>query len=112
MPFCPKCRYEYTAGSTRCPDCGVDLVDSFPAEELASDVRFVPMPGLPGKIYAEMVREVLIQKGIPCYLRSDGLLDSYGISGTGPMNRGVRIFVPEDALEEAVQIQHQMMDHI
>jgi hypothetical protein len=112
MPFCPKCHFEYTASSTRCTDCGVDLVDVLPLEKPMSNARFVPMPGLPGKVYAEMVREVLMQKGIPCYLRSDGLIDSYGISGTGPVNRGVRIFVPEDALEEAVDIQRQMMDHI
>ena len=112
MPYCPQCRYEYTAGSTRCPDCGVDLVDSLPVEEPIADIRFVPMPGLPGKVYAEMVREVLVQKGIPCYMRSDGLSDSLGISGTGTLNRNVRIYVPEDALEEAIQIQQQMLDHI
>ncbi|HDQ44558.1 MAG TPA: DUF2007 domain-containing protein [bacterium] len=112
MPFCPECRYEYTAGSTRCPDCDTDLVEALPHDKPVSGLRFVPLPGLPGRVYAEMVREVLDQEGIPCYLRSDGLIDSYGISGTGPANRGVRIFVPEDALEEAVRIQRQMMDHI
>jgi hypothetical protein len=28
--FCPKCRAEYVARFTRCPDCDVDLVDELP----------------------------------------------------------------------------------
>lgn len=28
MPFCPKCRYEYTDNVTICPDCGSTLTDT------------------------------------------------------------------------------------
>lgn len=28
MPFCPKCRYEYTDNVTICPDCGSELTDT------------------------------------------------------------------------------------
>lgn len=28
MPFCPKCRYEYTDSVTICPDCGSTLTDT------------------------------------------------------------------------------------
>lgn len=31
--FCPSCKTEYREGFTRCADCGVDLLNSLPAEE-------------------------------------------------------------------------------
>ena len=108
MPFCPKCRFEYNKDVKKCPDCSVKLVARL--KEIP-DIRFVALPNLPGKVYAEMIREVLRQKGIPCYLRSSGIIDAYGISGM-PVGDSVRIFVPEDRLEECKDIQHNMLDHI
>lgn len=113
MPFCPKCRYEYKNTVTECPDCQEKLVDRLPfEEEEIADIKFVAMPALPGRVYADMVKGVLEQRGIPCYIRSEGLIDTIGVSGTGPINRGVKIYVPEDRLEECVEIQHGMLNHI
>lgn len=33
MAWCPKCKNEYVAGITHCPDCDVDLVDEITEEE-------------------------------------------------------------------------------
>lgn len=33
MPWCPKCKYEYVEGITKCADCGSELVDTLPEEE-------------------------------------------------------------------------------
>jgi hypothetical protein len=114
MPFCPSCKYEYEPQVARCPDCDLELVADLPHTQVETtrDVRFVPLPDLPGRVYADMVKTTLDEMGIPCYLRSDGLMDTIGVTGTGPMNRGVRIFVPEDRVDECLSIQHQMMDHI
>ncbi len=76
------------------------------------DIRFVPLPALPGRVYADMVRGALEDQGIPCYIRSDGIMDTLGVAGTGPVNKGFRVFVPEDALDTCRQIQEGMMDHI
>jgi hypothetical protein len=90
------------------------LVDALFSDEesVSSKVRFVPLPGLPGRVYAEMVKGILDERGIPCYIRSEGIIDAYGISGTGPVNRGVRLYVPEDRVDECKDIQHGMLDHI
>ncbi len=115
MGFCPNCRYEYKAQVKKCPDCGSPLTDHLEPEggkEPKPGLRFVPLPALPGRIYAEMIREVLEKRGIPCYLRSDGITDALKISGTGPISKGVMLFVPEDRLKECTDIQHQMLDHI
>jgi len=36
LMFCPKCKVEYRPDFTRCSDCGVDLVDVLPEEDLSS----------------------------------------------------------------------------
>ena len=115
MGFCPNCRFEYESQVKRCPDCDRKLVDHLEPEDWKDpdpDLRFVPLPGLPGRVYAEMIKEVLEKRGIPCYIRSDGITDALKISGTGPMSKGVVIYVPENRLKECEDIQHQMLDHI
>ncbi len=77
-----------------------------------SNERFVPLPDLPGRVYAEMVREVLEQNGIPSYIRSDGVSDGYGVVGTGPISKGFQLFVPESAVEFCLQIRNEMLNHI
>jgi hypothetical protein len=117
MPFCPECRYEYIAGKTDCPDCGVKLVDKLPDEQqepLPNDqaglLRFVRLPELPRRIYAEMVRGALQEKGIPCYIQADRITGAYGLEG--PVPTGAALWVPEDRLDECLGIQHGMLDHI
>jgi len=39
MPWCPKCKTEYQEGFEKCADCGSDLVDELPEEELTEDVE-------------------------------------------------------------------------
>jgi len=112
MPFCPKCKYEYTEDTVTCPDCQVALVPVLNDDPHYDDVPFKPLPNLPGRVYADMVMGALEEKGIPCYIRSDGVMDAFGIAGTGPVSKGFRIFVPENRYEESIETQHQMMDHI
>jgi len=72
MPFCPKCRYEYVEEIDVCCDCGEKLLDKLPDEINCSEikVKWKPLQTLPGRIYAEMVKEVFDKKGIPSLVRS------------------------------------------
>ncbi len=111
--FCPKCRYEYTDRVYVCPDCNLELVTQLPLEneEPISSTRFVPLPNLPGRVYAEMVKGTLEKENIPCYIQAAGIGNAYQFSGTMPLE-GVQLYVPEDQLEVCIKIQHNMMDHI
>lgn len=113
MPFCPKCGYEYEPGHRRCPDCDEELVDGLPAEdEPVPEVKWVALHPLPGPLYAEMVKEVLDRRGIPCIIQSDVLSSAYGAKGATLPGMQSRILVPEDRAEEARQLLFQMLDHI
>ena len=111
--FCPKCHCEYEAGIRVCSDCDEKLVEKLPQEEedVPVGIKFVPLPNLPGRIYAEMVKGALEEREIPCYLRGEGVSDAYQFSGNLPLS-GVKLYVPEDKFEECMEIQHQMLNHI
>jgi hypothetical protein len=77
------------------------------------DTKWVAMPPLQGKVYAEMVMEVLRENEIPCYLQS--LFGSGGlgvISGAGLAWAKDKIMVPEDKYEQAMEILESMVDHL
>jgi hypothetical protein len=120
MPFCPVCRYEYNPGVFECPDCREKLVDLLEPEPSQAGpdflqtgremIRFIPMPDLSGSIYSEMVKGALEERGIQCYIGSDGIYRGFMGVGTPLIPKGYRIFVPEDRYEECLEIQRQMMD--
>ena len=77
------------------------------------DIKWVALHDLPGKVYADMVMEVLRQHNIPCLLKS--LYGSGGVgvvSGAGLVGSRDRIMVPEEYLEQASQILNEMLDHL
>jgi hypothetical protein len=77
------------------------------------EIRWVALHELPGKVYADMVMEVLKQHNIPCYLKSFSGSGAIGvISGAGLFGSRDKIMVPEDRYDEASEILHSMLDHI
>ncbi len=75
MPFCPSCRCEYRMGFIRCNDCGVELVDSLPAETRESpdigELELVELSSFPNPMEAQMIQELLKNNGIEAILQSD-----------------------------------------
>lgn len=113
MPFCPRCKTEYIEGVGECSDCNVPLVEELP-EAIPEDEdrgNFALLHTFPSIVYAEMVRETLENRGIPCLMKSDMLTSAYGSKGGGVFSR-VRIYVPEERLKECDEIMNQMLDHI
>lgn len=112
MGFCPNCKFEYEAHIRTCPDCHETLVEKLPEPDHETKGSFVALPDVPGRVYADMVKGALEAQGIPCYIRAEGIIDAYGISGTGPASKGARVFVPADRLDECLEVQCALLDHI
>jgi hypothetical protein len=113
MPFCPMCKCEYVDGTKECSDCQVTLIEELEEEKVERDsgTTFVLLHTFPSIVYAEMVKEALEHRGIPCLVKSDILTAACGSKGGGVMSR-VRIYVPEDRVTESDEIMDQMLDHI
>ena len=112
MPFCPTCEAEYIEDTIDCLDCNVRLVASLPIKEQEDDFEWVPLRGVPGKSYAEMVTEILDKKEIPNYIKSDPLSTAYLMTGASMISGNAVIYVPEKNREEAEDILFQILDHI
>jgi len=104
MRICSQCHAEIPSGADSCPECG-----RRPAEE---KIKMVALHPLPSKMYAEMVKEVLEKRGIPCIIKTDLLSSAFGSDGTSAVGTQAVIYVPEDRRQESEEILHQMLDHI
>lgn len=113
MPFCPKCKYEYERGTTRCPDCDVELVEVLP--ELADrrrddDVAAVLLYKTDDYMLAQLIVSALEEQDIPCWAKRLGM-GRLGSSATGAITHSVydvpktaEIYVHPDDLESAKEI--------
>ncbi len=95
MPNCPKCKYEYVAGTKECPDCGVALVEHIPN---ARDADLALLTTANSILEARTIADYLKANQIPCVVRPEGLFANLG--EVGPAS----IFVREDQLERAQTI--------
>jgi len=105
MPYCPKCGAEYLPGNTRCSDCDLELVDAPPKEEedFDTETKSVLLCQTNDLINAEILEEALTEQGIPCLVKSSA--GSYsGFGSISQVMKGVMIFVPEAALDKAIEI--------
>jgi hypothetical protein len=111
MPFCPKCKYEYTDGQVECVDCGTMLVDELPlpahAELIPGDTHFVAFRTYPSQVHAQMVREALANEGISAVIKGS---EVYGAGAASSVAHGVVIWIPEDEQEEAARIADSILD--
>ena len=129
--YCPKCRFEYEAQVTKCPDCDVYLVKELPPEtkikatakkhswnrlaQLSSleeedekNYTWIQLARLNTEMMAEMVVEALRENDIPVVAYSGtghfGITGQMGISSYRPVGGGYSIMVAEDYVLEANDI--------
>lgn len=99
--FCPECGCEYIDGIKECADCGVRLVETLPQPEEVSEETGIPaetryqneamveIRNYPGLGYGPIIKDFLVENGIPAYLSSGGFFPTE------------RIMVPEPMVEKA-----------
>lgn len=104
MRLCPHCHSQLPANAQRCPNCEGEIRGHNP--------KMVAIHPLPSKLYAEMVKEVLEKRGIPCVIKTDPLSSAFGSDGSSAVGTQATIYVPQDRREESEEILHQMLDHI
>jgi len=104
MRICSQCHHEIPQGADVCPQCGQ------PSSK--DKIKMVALHPLPSKIYAEMVKEVLEKRGIPCIIKTDLLSSAFGSDGTSAVGTQAVLYVPEDRRQESEEILHQMLNHI
>ncbi len=112
MKYCPKCRYEYEAEVTTCPDCKVALVLELPKEDdpLEGEDKYkdwVAMARLTSSQMAEMVLDSLRQKDIPAVLNSGagyfGVTGQMGLSSFRPVGGAYTLMVPNEHTADAIE---------
>ena len=110
MPICPRCKSEYTAGITECPDCKVDLVDKAPRDRALADedVELAEVFTAQNEVEAYAVKDRLGSAGIAAFIKSmenpyyDGVMvHMYGFWG--------KVYVKKEDLERAAQIIEEAM---
>lgn len=107
MPFCPRCRFEYIARISRCPDCGSELVHSLPAQEpaAASDFAEVELCVLADEFQATLLQSALATQGVPCRLQGASPYSGpFNVLGLRPMfglESSTAILVRRSDLERA-----------
>lgn len=65
------------------------------------DTHWVEAGELSGKVYADMVAEMLDQNDIPHFMKSDFMTTAFSISSSEAPGAKVKLFVPEAYKEKA-----------
>ena len=94
MSWCPKCKNEYRAGITVCPDCNEELMEELTE---AIELEFVPL----FQTDNEELKTKLVKYLVHCGRKVQE--ESAEVETEEGMNKVYAIFVPKDDYAEAVQ---------
>lgn len=94
-----------------CPACDLSLVEDSADGERTPLGEYVPLKSLPSRLYAEMLKEVLEQEGIPCLIKGEDLGRMLG-GGVGSSPVEIILWVPEEDYERGLEIAEGILDDI
>ena len=102
--ICPECKSENQNGIEICIYCGVNLVYNLPVDKPLKEISWVKLGPVSGKIFADMIADILSQNKIPHYLKADFLTSAFGIQSGNMIGSKVFVFVPEGFQEKTNKI--------
>ena len=108
--YCPSCHDEFIDSITICSDCNITLVENIALNEPLENINWVKVKELPGKVFGEMMGEVLNSAEIPYFLKSDWSASAYNVSPTGLVGSYVQVYVPENFHDKANKLLTDLMD--
>lgn len=104
MPWCPHCKTEYQPGITTCADCGADLVDHLPQEQLVFDGQPVFLTEVHHDAEAVLLVQLLQDNGIPVLQHGCNEADHLSMLYTGATLCGQKLYVSSHQLTQAKEI--------
>ena len=108
--YCPSCHDEFIDSITICSDCNITLVENIALNEPLENINWVKVKELPGKVFGEMMGEVLNSEEIPYFLKSDWSASAYNVAPTGLVGSYVQVYVPENFHDKANKLLTDLMD--
>ena len=108
--YCPSCHDEFIDSITICSDCNITLVENIALNEPLENINLVKVKELPGKVFGEMMGEVLNSAEIPYFLKSDWSASAYNVAPTGLVGSYVQVYVPENFHDKANKLLTDLMD--
>ena len=105
MPWCPRCRSEYSEGFTTCSDCNSDLVEKLEEEKVEKNIydHEVYLTTVSNNIEADVLESLLNSYKIPLlrkYREAGGYLSLY----MGNVTSDIDLFVPSKLLDVAKEL--------
>ena len=107
--ICPQCHAEYLSHINICGDCKNPLVDASNIDLPITEMKWLPLPIIEGKIYADMIIDLLNQDSIPHYVKMDWTSSAYLVEAASLPNQVIRIFVPKEHLKKASSITDSIL---
>ena len=102
--ICPDCQAEYLDNINECGDCKVNLIDACSLDLPIPEMTWMPLPTLIGSTYADMIIEILNQKKIPHYVKSNWSSSVLSTRGSELIDDVIRVFVPKSYEQQATNI--------
>jgi len=100
--FCPKCKYEYVKNVTKCPDCGVDLVEELTPDEDVITLEYnelITVFESLNPVDIAISKSILEDANIPYYAKNEAISSSFTGLGFAAIELQVGIKDVEAALE-------------
>ena len=108
--YCPSFKAEFIDRITICSDCNISLVENLALNEPLENINWVNVKEVPGKVFGEMMGEVLDSAEIPYFLKSDWSASAYNIAAAGLAGSYVQVYVPENFCDKANNLLTGLMD--